>query len=352
MQNDPAVQQSLKGNPVDPVRATSDEQRSALRSGAIPAVEEVRPGVFAIPLDMPGMQPSYAFSYAILARGESRDVHIVDAGLDTDANWEAFREAILGLDRTLSDIASVTVTHLHFDHTGLANRIREASGAIVRMHADEAAAVRDGLQFSAGEDVAGTLVKWGVPEEERAELLAIATSRADFGSIITIDEEVTGGDTLDFGGYEGLVIHTPGHTSGHVCISLVGENAVFTGDHVLPVINPGIALGGKRAADPLGEYYESLERLSPFAEAEALPGHGFRFRPLGARCAEIRAHHEARTALAAERLAVEPDLSVWELASRLSWTGGWDALPAVSRVSALAQTDMHAVRVRAASLTS
>lgn len=327
------------------VQSTSELQSRALLAGGVPAVEEVRNGIHAIALAMPAMQPTYAYSYAILAGGSSRDVHIVDAGLDTDANWETFCAAIEALDRHVTDIVSLTVTHLHFDHTGLANRIREASGARVRMHGDEAAAIRAGLQFSAGHDVGDKFSEWGVPAAERAALLEIANSRADFGSSVVVDDELRDGQILDFGEHRARVIHTPGHTTGHICLALLGENAVFTGDHVLPGINPGIALGGRRSPDPLGEYYASLERLEPYADAEALPGHGFRFSPLGARCAEIRAHHEARTAQAAQQLAETPDLPVWELASRLTWTGGWDALPVVSRVSALAQTDMHAARV-------
>ncbi|KAM9862218.1 MBL fold metallo-hydrolase [Leucobacter sp. BZR 635] len=333
---------------MDPVRPTSDNQRNALKNGTLPEIEEVRPGIHAIALNMPGMQPRYAFSYAILAGGESRAVHLIDAGLDTDENWAALSSALAGLGREISDIATVTLTHLHFDHTGLANRIREASGAIVRMHAAEAAAVREGLQFSAGHDVGDMLGQWGVPTQFRAELLAIATARADFGSAVTIDSEITDGDLLQLGDYQARVIHTPGHTTGHLCLAVESAGVVFTGDHVLPVINPGIALGGRRAADPLGEYYASLERLAPYADAEVLPGHGFRFTSLGARSAEIRAHHEARTAQAVRLLAAEPGLGVWDLASKLSWTGGWDALPIVSRISALAQTDMHRARVLAA----
>lgn len=362
---------------MDPVRPTSDSQWNALKAGAIPEVEEVRPGIHAIALDMPGMQPPYAYCYAVLEGGGSRAVHLIDAGLDTDENWAAFGAALAALGRELSDVATVTLTHLHFDHTGLANRIREASGATVRMHVDEAAAIREGLQFSAGHDVGDMLGEWGVPAEFRESLLAIANSRADFGSVVIIDEEIADGELLDLGDYRARVIHTPGHTTGHICLALEGTRAgdsagddvaggpagaaadatavagaVFTGDHVLPGINPGIALGGKRSADPLGEYYASLDRLAPYADLEALPGHGYRFATLGGRCAQIRAHHEARTVQAAERLAAEPDLNVWDLASTLSWTGGWEALPLVSRISALAQTDMHRARVRTAAAAS
>lgn len=328
------------------MQATSEQQRDALFGGRLPAVEEVRPGLHAIPIDMPGMQPPYAYIYALLSRGPSREVHLIDAGLDSDENWEALDAALRGLGRSVADIASVTITHLHRDHLGLAARMRAASGATVRMHEREAAALRSGATYGAA-DAAASLERWGVPAEEREELLLVATAQAagefsgDGGLIV--DETVVDRAVIGLGQVAARAIHTPGHTAGHLCLAVPSLGVVFTGDHVLPVINPGIALGGERSADPLGEYLASLGRLAPYAEAEALPGHGFRFSALGERAAEIRAHHEARTREVAGILA-SPDgdrLSTWEVASRITWTDGWTRLSGVSRLSALAQAEMH-----------
>lgn len=343
------------------MRAMSENQRDALLGGRLPEVEEVRPGIHAIPIDMPGMQPPYAYVYAVLADGPSREVHLVDAGLDSDGNWAALDSALRGLGRSVDDIASVTITHLHRDHLGLAARMRAASGAVVRMHEREAAGLRARARYGGAEDAAAALARWGVPKEDRTGLAAVAeaqaagdeVSRAEGGSStpdqpLTVDETVRDGQVVRLGRYEAVAIHTPGHTPGHLCLAIPELGTVFTGDHVLPVINPGIALGGERSADPLGEYYASLDRLAPYAAAEALPGHGFRFATLGERCAEIRAHHEVRTREAASILAADPGLSVWEVARRITWTYGWDGLIGVNRLSALAQTEMHMERVRAA----
>lgn len=335
------------------MRATSEQQRDALFGGRLPTVEEVRPGLHAIPIDMPGMQPPYTYVYAILASDASREVHLVDAGLDSDENWDALDAALRGLGRSVSDIASVTITHLHRDHLGLAARMRANSGATVRMQERDAAAIRSGATYGTA-DAAASLERWGVPDEARAGLLAVATAQAagefsgDAG--LVVDEAVADLAAIELGPVTARAIHTPGHTAGHLCLAVPDLGIVFTGDHVLPVINPGIGLGGERSADPLGEYLASLDRLAPYASDEALPGHGFRFSTLGERCAEIRAHHEARTREVAGILAASGGdrLSMWELASRITWTDGWAALPGVSRLSALAQAEMHVARVRAA----
>lgn len=345
------------------MRPTSANQLEALRSGELPAVEEVRPGLFAVPVDMVGAQPPYTLCYVfvddaggrrvdLVGGAVGRRVDLVDTGIDTEENWLALCAALEGLGLRIEDVASVTVTHLHHDHLGLAARVQAASGARVRMHAVEAAAVRDRAAFARG-DAAGTLERWGVPAEYLEPLRDAAERSASAGAAgvstgAEIDfETVADGEELVLGRYTARVLHTPGHTAGHICLAVEEAGLVLTGDHVLPVINPGIGLGGRRAADPLGQYYDSLDRVAALGDVEALPGHFFRFAGAAERCTEIRAHHEARTRETAAILAGDPALSVWELASRITWTDGWENLGAVSRLSALGQAEMHALRVRA-----
>ena len=333
------------------MQPTSHNQLNALREGTLPAVEEVRPGIFAIALSMPGMQPPYAFVYAIL-EADSREVHLIDAGLDTDENWAELGRALESLGRRIDDIASVTATHMHRDHLGLASQIRRTSGAIVRLHDWETAALERHATLGIEEDPHAVLTRWSVPESSRQELLETAARLAGTddpeATDVVIDERLQDGDRIELGAYVARVIHTPGHTSGHVCLAIESEQLVFTGDHVLPGINPGIALGGERVADPLGEYFASLDRLAEFAGAEALPGHGYRFTGLGERCAEIRAHHEKRTRAVASGLAADPHATIWDIASKITWSAGWENLAGVSLFSALAQVEMHVARVRSA----
>ncbi len=63
---------------------------------------------------------------------------------------------------------------------------------------------------------------------------------------------VEDGDVLPIAGREVRALWTPGHTAGHLCLVDEGDGLLFTGDHVLPRINPGIGLGGRTATNPLG----------------------------------------------------------------------------------------------------
>ncbi|KAK4496927.1 hypothetical protein PRZ48_011376 [Zasmidium cellare] len=63
-------------------------------------------------------------------------------------------------------------------------------------------------------------------------------------------------------------IHTPGHTTDHMCFLLPEENALFTGDNVLG--------HGTAVFEDLATYIKSLEKMSAIEgfEGRAYPAHG------------------------------------------------------------------------------
>jgi glyoxylase-like metal-dependent hydrolase (beta-lactamase superfamily II) len=149
------------------------------------------------------------------------------------------------------------------------------------------------------------------------------------------------GDRLPVAGGDLVVLHTPGHTSGSICLVHEAERAVITGDHVLPDAYPGIGLGGSSGRNPMGDYLASLERLQPYDDLEAWPGHGRPFRPLGERRARIEAHHRRRSSEVAAALDALRTPTVWQVAALLRWSGGWAAMADYRLASALAQTEWH-----------
>ncbi|MFF1635322.1 hypothetical protein [Leifsonia sp. NPDC058248] len=122
------------------------------------------------------------------------------------------------------------------------------------------------------------------------------------------------------------------------------DGLVFTGDHVLPTIHPGLGLGGETATSPIADYLESLERIAAYDDLRVCPGHEYVFSGLAARCASTAEHHLRRSREVAARLQVDEDLSIWQVASELTWTGLGQLeglLPAVGP-----GPDGHASRVR------
>ncbi len=321
------------------MRATSDTQFHATMNGGIPALEEVRERLYCYGLSQPGTLPHFSLSYLLV--DTKGGVHVIDPGWDSDENWDSFTTALANLDRAVSDVASVTVTHLHPDHLGMAARMRAATGAPVALHAAEQEGIRELSTPRPDEEVIARLTTWGVPAERQRELVDAAHLRSRWPDF-TADRFLNDGDLLEIAGHSVRALHTPGHTSGHLAFVEENQGLIFLGDHLLPNQFPGIGLGGTPDGNPIDHYLASLDAVARFDHFEALPGHAYRFTGIAERCAETAEHHENRTReVAAIR---HPDATVWGLAGQLTWTAGWENLSGLPLLSALSQTALHEER--------
>lgn len=290
--------------------------------------------VVSIPISPIGMAPPQTNCVVLLDGG---DVHLVDAGEDTDAAFDALITGLADLGLPPERIRTVTATHLHRDHFGLAGRVRERFGAEIVLHRREQASLDAGTRIA---HVDATLLeRWGVPGERWAELLersASADAKVPSTATILVDD----GDRLPIAGRELRVIHTPGHTAGHIVIHEAANGLLLAGDHVLFDQFPGVGLGGS-SEHPLRDYLDSLDRVPVDGVTTAIPGHAAQDRPLGERLETIRAHHRRRTAEVAAVLEGAPQASVWEVASQVHWSVGWERLRGFVLRSALAQIEQR-----------
>jgi glyoxylase-like metal-dependent hydrolase (beta-lactamase superfamily II) len=184
------------------------------------------------------------------------------------------------------------------------------------------------------------LAAFGVPTDRLTELAAVTRAAVDYPAF-QADRLVDDGDLLDVPGRELHVIHAPGHTTGSICVRETDAKLLFTGDHVLPSVHPGLGLGGASESSPIADYLQSLAKIAAFDDHEVCPGHGYRFTGLAQRAERIAAHHRHRTDEVSLVLLNRPNATVWEIASRLSWTGGWANLHGYYVYTALVQTAMH-----------
>ena len=309
----------------------------------IEGLNVLRPGIRSLQVAMPGGHIPYSLCYLI--EDDRGGVHVVDPGWSSDDNWASLTRAVAASGRRVDDIASVVVTHLHPDHLGMADRVRAASGAALVLHEREQAALETMAGRAPAESAEHRCDVWGVPAERLAEL-DVTAGRPPMDAQLPADVLVTDGERLDIPGRDVRVVLTPGHTPGHICLVDAVKGLVFTGDHVLPTIHPGLGLGGETATNPIGDYLASLERIAVFDEYEVCPGHEYVFRGLAARCATTAEHHLRRSREVAERLRIDGDPTVWQVASELTWTAGWANLSGFYLLSALAQTAMHLDFVR------
>lgn len=319
----------------------------ASQRGELPGLEETADGVFVAALPIPHGHIPYTLTYVIIdAEGAA---HVIDPGWNSDENFALLGRHLTRVGSGIEAVRSIIVTHMHADHLGMALRLREASPSKVVLHEREQEALDALLDSPAPTPAERTkaLHAWGVPDDRQSELLAVPRMASTLARF-TADVLLAADDTLDIPGHELQIIHTPGHTPGHISLRDASRGLLFTGDHILPTVYSGIGLGGASATNPIADYLDSLDRVAPFDGDAVLPGHGYRFTGLGDRRRDIEQHHLTRSRevdVIAGRL---DNPSVWQVAERVSWSGGWENLSPFNRLSAVNQTELHLEFVRSA----
>lgn len=325
------------------VTPVSPDEYGAHRDGRLPEPELVADGIWTLPVaNRRGHMP---FTFCYLVEDATGGVHVVDPGWNLDANAATLSAALgrLGLGRRSP--ASVIVTHLHPDHMGLAGRLVEQHATPVVMHDRDEQAQRMYAAWALDEvAVRADLDAWGVPHDRYQEVLGyvIGTPRV----VVPASLRVQDGDLLPVPGRRLRVLHSPGHTPGHLCLVEEEQRLLFTGDHLLPRVVPGLGSPGTFPENPLEVFLGSLARMSSYDDCQALPGHEYRYRGIADRARAIASRYLRRTAEVEPLLEDAPRATPWQVAERLSWGRGWEALDRHYLVSALRQTAMHIDLVR------
>ncbi|MBS1699489.1 MAG: MBL fold metallo-hydrolase [Actinobacteria bacterium] len=323
---------------LDGITPHSPAQLAAWDAGVQPEPEQVAPGVWALPVPIPAGTIPHTLCYALIG---TDGVHLIDPGWDEPDSVAALVAGLAAIGCTLADVRTVIATHFHPDHLGAADTLRRHGARVVFSGVEDVVLRQETAPAASdGDAYRVQLREWGVPEERWEELLA-SFDRAGLIPTESPDLPVADGAVLDLGGHRLRVIATPGHTDGHICLVDDERRLLYSGDHVLPRIYPGIGIGVLPGGDPLGDYFDSLDRLARYDDHLVLPGHEFCFRGLGARRRQLVRHHLRRTDELAGLLRERRDRSIWDYASRLTWTAGWEGLTGFWLHSALRQTALH-----------
>jgi glyoxylase-like metal-dependent hydrolase (beta-lactamase superfamily II) len=307
----------------------------------LPPAEQVRPGLWSLPVPIPSSPLRYVLTYAFEVPG---GVVLVDPGWNAPESFAMLQAGLATMGAALTDVRGVLVTHVHPDHYGLAGRVREVSGAWVALHPADAALVND--RYEQVDDLLVAIVEWlrdaGAPA---SELLAMRDASMAIRGVVVVtlpDVLLSDGDRPEVPGWQLVAVHTPGHTPGHLCFYEERTGLLLSGDHVLPRITANVSIHPQSGSDPLSDYLASLERLRKYADSPVLPAHEWRFEGLGDRIDTIIAHHEERLDATATLVAAGAE-TVWEVATRLPWSRPWEEIHGFMRRAAVGETQAHLV---------
>jgi glyoxylase-like metal-dependent hydrolase (beta-lactamase superfamily II) len=196
-------------------------------------LEPVAPGIRRIVARNPSPFTFRGTGTYVVGTGE---VAVIDPGPDLDDHVAALLAGLAD-----EKVTHILVTHTHRDHSPAAAPLKAATGAPT---------------YGFGPHRGGRRGEPGI--EEGGDW--------DFAPDVT----VTDGDVIAGAGWRFEAVHTPGHTSNHLCFALPQAGVLFSGDHVMGWSTSVIA-------PPDGEmsaYMASLDKLLGRSDTVYWPTHG------------------------------------------------------------------------------
>jgi len=228
-------------------------------------LESIAPGLRRIVADNPSPFTFKGTGSYVVGSGE---VAVIDPGPDLVEHIEALLAGLAG-----ERVTHILITHTHRDHSPAARMLKEATGAPTFGFGPHAGGVRGEPGSEEGGD-------W------------------DFVPDVALRD----GERVDGSGWHFEAVHTPGHTSNHLCFALADSGILFSGDHVMgwstSVISPP---DGDMAA-----YMASLDKLLGRRDAVYWPTHGPAITEPAAHVRAFIAHRREREAGILDCLAAGP----------------------------------------------
>ncbi len=196
----------------------------------------------------------------------TRQLAVIDPGPDNDDHLDAILTAL----RPGQSVSHIFVTHAHLDHSALAPRLAERTGAPILAYGDAGAGRSAIMQTLAERGMTGG--GEGVDHALRPDMT------------------LSDGETIRGDGWQITAHWTPGHFSNHMCFA--AGDTLLTGDVVMgwasSVVSP--------PDGDLKQYMASCTRLRGLAAARHMPGHGAPIEDPDARLVWLMAHRRAREA--------------------------------------------------------
>ena len=159
-------------------------------------LEPVAPGVRRIVARNPSPFTFRGTGTYVIGSGE---VAVIDPGPDLTEHVEALLAGLSG-----ERVTHILITHTHRDHSPAAAALKVATGAATWGYGPHAGGKRGEAGVEEGGD-------W------------------DFVPDVAVHD----GASITGKGWRFEAVHTPGHTSNHVCFALPDSGILFSGDHVM-----------------------------------------------------------------------------------------------------------------------
>ena len=204
-------------------------------------INTIRPNIYQIY----GVRPG---SHVYLIKGVSKNV-LIDTGIAI--KFPALKENLSQVGLRPKDIDLVILTHEHIDHAGAA--VFFSKNAIIAAHRSAANKIELQDEFVT-----------------QQKFQALRIFRKWHAGRLGVDLWLEEGNYIDLGNYQLRVLHTPGHTSGCICLYEPNQKLLFSGDTVFA----GGTLSEIGPSGNISDYMNSIQHLSTLRIDELYPAHG------------------------------------------------------------------------------
>lgn len=191
---------------------------------------------------------------------EDNGLTLIDTGYknSTDKIFSVIKKG----GKNPNNIKRIILTHCHPDHTGSAADIKKILGVPVFAHSEDAKLIEQGIGGRTPMHLTPGIINWLVYN--------IFIKRVE-NTIepVSIEERLNDKDIIPIAG--GIqVIHTPGHSAGHIALLIKSEGVLIAGD----ICANAAGLGLSTVNEDAGLAIKSIIKAAEFNFDKAVFGHG------------------------------------------------------------------------------
>ena len=211
---------------------------------------------------------------------ERDEICLIDVGVKTGESMSSFFDGLKSSGIEPQKIKKIFLTHGHTDHYGFAQHLQEKTGAEVFVPENEIPKVSDGFferMSKMIKEKRAFFISLGIPENLLPVIEFIPEHNAQLSEPLKKCIPLKWGEKVDIGGENLVTIPLPGHTAGHAGYYLEKSRILFTGDHIMPLLqfNPlyDMTQTGNFDFQILKKYESSLEEILMMKPGLIAPGH-------------------------------------------------------------------------------
>ncbi len=215
---------------------------------------------------------------------DDRGFSLIDLGCGGDGCVDRIRRGLSQLDLSLQNLHTVVLSHAHPDHMGASEMLLRECMPTVMIHRDDIEQARDPRRLVRTFDIE---LARRLYRDEKSHVWDFSTFFERSGCQMSLpvfpDRMLTEGESVELAGYRFEIIHTPGHSPGHISLFDAKTGILYGGD----LIGEVVAWYTPASGGVIG-YLSSLDRMEERQPRIILPAHGGIIREPPQKIGEVR----------------------------------------------------------------